>query len=306
MEKSTNFITTHHFDIDVAKEYGVEAAIVIYNLQYWIEKNKANDVNYFDGRYWTFNSNEALQTIFPYFTRRQIQRIFENLIAQGVILKGNWNKTKYDRTLWFAFVDEDRWLKPTKKEENELNLLGKSNKPNSLIDCTKRGNQNNQMGQPIPYNKPDNNIPNINTDEKQNNNIITQEPPKKPKEPYLIFGEFGNVKITETEFKKIIEKYEWYTEDAIATLDCYLETHGEKYKRHYPVFSKTNWIWPRVHNNPDCGIRPITNMVPDPTQQGGLRKETALEYYTKKYHLKGDENAGKENYLPLPDKVPTR
>ena len=49
----------YNFDIAIAQELGVSAAIVVQNLQFWIKKNEANDKHFHDGRYWTFNSIKA-------------------------------------------------------------------------------------------------------------------------------------------------------------------------------------------------------------------------------------------------------
>ena len=51
----------HFFDIDIAKRYGVMSAVLLQNLQHWIEKNKANGKNFFDGHYWTYNSKKAFE-----------------------------------------------------------------------------------------------------------------------------------------------------------------------------------------------------------------------------------------------------
>ena len=42
-----------HFDGAVAEMYGVDGAVFISRLQFWIEKNAANDRHYHEGRYWT-------------------------------------------------------------------------------------------------------------------------------------------------------------------------------------------------------------------------------------------------------------
>ena len=34
---------THNFDVKIAKIYGVDGAIIIHNLYFWIEKNRANN-----------------------------------------------------------------------------------------------------------------------------------------------------------------------------------------------------------------------------------------------------------------------
>ena len=124
---------------------------------------------------------------------------------------------------------------------------------------------------------------NINNNINNNNYLKCVSNMSKKGKSYILLGEFKNVKLTEEELKKVVENYQWYFEDAIEALSSYLEFKGDKYKSHYAVLGKTNWVWRKVHDNQDCGIRPVCNMIPDPTQVGGLRKETAWEYYSKKY-----------------------
>lgn len=95
----------YHFDIVIAQELGVNAAIVINNLQFWIKKNEANGKHFHDGRYWTYNSMKAWVEFFPFWTERQIRKTLEDLVEKRIIIKGNYNQVKYDRTLWYAFSD---------------------------------------------------------------------------------------------------------------------------------------------------------------------------------------------------------
>lgn len=98
------------YSVDVAIEYGLNEAIIIQLFQFWILKNKANNNNFFNGRYWTYNSINAWQEILPHFTQMQIRRAIDNLVQKGVLIKGNFNKNKFDRTCWYAFANEDEWL----------------------------------------------------------------------------------------------------------------------------------------------------------------------------------------------------
>ena len=75
----------YNFDINVAKEYGVNEAIMIANFQFWITKNKANNKSFYDNHYWTYNSKTALQKLFPFWTERQIRYILDNLINLIII-----------------------------------------------------------------------------------------------------------------------------------------------------------------------------------------------------------------------------
>lgn len=95
----------HHFDTDLACKYGVLESILINHFEFWIEQNEKNKRNYYDGRYWTYNSMRAFAQIFPYVSERRIRNALKHLEEEGVLVTGNYNKSSYDRTLWYAFSD---------------------------------------------------------------------------------------------------------------------------------------------------------------------------------------------------------
>lgn len=269
----------YNFDINVAKEYGVNEAIMIANLQFWIAKNKANGRNFKDGHYWTYNSKRALLELFPFWSEQNIKTILEHLKNKNVLITANHNTNQYDRTLWYAFVDEDRWL----SEVKDPNLSKSEAHPIHWLEST---NGKVETNQPIPDNKPDN-----KPDKKEKNTVNSVY--KEKDQPKRSWGEFGTVKLTEEEFVKIVEKYGWYTEFAVEKLDGYIATHGDPYKRHYPVFKRGNWIWDEAFKNRENGLPPIHNTIIDPSSPTGARAQTALEYYTDKYGL--GKQQGKEN-----------
>ena len=96
----------YHFDIEHAKRWGVEEAIFLQNLIYWLRHNKANNKGQKDGRTWSYNTLEAFSQLFPFWTVNQIRRIIASLTKQGVIIKGSYNQRAYDRTCWYALADE--------------------------------------------------------------------------------------------------------------------------------------------------------------------------------------------------------
>ena len=108
----------HSFDIEIAEKYGVSEAILLQHLWFWIEKNKANEVNFYDGTYWTYNSAKAFVKLFPYMTQRQIQNALKRLKEKGIIKTGNYNKSAYDRTLWYAFTELGKSIMQKCKMEN--------------------------------------------------------------------------------------------------------------------------------------------------------------------------------------------
>lgn len=98
----------HHFDTEIAKEYGILEAVIINHLNFWIVKNEANDQNYYDGDYWTYNSTRAFAELLPYATERQIKYALRKLRNLGIIKTANHNKYGYDRTLWYTFTEKGK------------------------------------------------------------------------------------------------------------------------------------------------------------------------------------------------------
>jgi hypothetical protein len=127
----------HHFNVADAKQYGVDCAIILYNIRWWLDKNKANHRHLYDGKVWTYNSMKAFAELFPYFSESQIRRRLQKLEDAGVIITGNYNKNKYDQTLWY-----------TVNESDYCNLQDVE------IELTKSSNGNDEIVKPIPDNKP--------------------------------------------------------------------------------------------------------------------------------------------------------
>lgn len=100
----------HSFNVDIAKKYGMFAAVLLEYLDFWVTKNKANDAQFYDGYYWTYNSTKALTELFPYVSRATISRTLSRLEEEGLILSGNYNKSAYDRTIWYTLTEKGALL----------------------------------------------------------------------------------------------------------------------------------------------------------------------------------------------------
>lgn len=132
------------FDGDYAVKYGVDCAIMIHNMQFWIVKNRSAEKHHYDGHYWTYNTAKAFTELFPFWSKRQIERILNQLVDMDVLIKGNYNELPYDRTCWYAFKDESEFL-PEKDTQN------------AEMAVTDRVSPNHQTVTPIPDNIPDTN-----------------------------------------------------------------------------------------------------------------------------------------------------
>lgn len=135
-------MSDYNFNPQLACEIGLEEAIVIHNISFWIKHNKANDTHFYDGRHWTYNTVKAFQQLFPFWTLKQMRTIMESLYKKEVILKGNYNKKEFDKTGWYAFTDKYAYL---------ANLpIAQTGKAYAL-----EGKGDAQEGKPIPYIKQD-------------------------------------------------------------------------------------------------------------------------------------------------------
>ena len=95
----------HSFEVEDAVKYGIEKAIILNNLRFWLEKNRANRKNISDGQVWTYNSAEAFELLFPYMKARTIARYLRELEFDGVIISGVNSDNKLDRTKWYSTPD---------------------------------------------------------------------------------------------------------------------------------------------------------------------------------------------------------
>lgn len=134
----------HHFDVEIAEKYGVLEAVILNNMQFWIKHNEANQTNFYDGYYWTYNSTKAFAEIFPYASEKQIRKALTHLIDEGILITGNYNKLSFDRTLWYTITEKGKCIFPV-----------------GQMEMTKKSNGNDLEGEPIP---------NINTNINSNDN----------------------------------------------------------------------------------------------------------------------------------------
>ena len=93
-------------DVDLACIVGVNEAILLKNIAYWVFRNESNAKNYQDGRYWTYNSMDAYTKLFPFWTVNMIRTILNKLIQNGWIEKRAYNQDRFNHTSWYTLTDK--------------------------------------------------------------------------------------------------------------------------------------------------------------------------------------------------------
>lgn len=103
----------HSFDVDVATDLSVLAAVILDNIAHWVWHNETNGTNFHDGDYWTYNSSKAFGEQFPYASKKQIRTALEKLRNEGYIKTGSFNTNPYDKTLWYTLTQKGKSKCPT-------------------------------------------------------------------------------------------------------------------------------------------------------------------------------------------------
>lgn len=165
-------------NVAVAVKYGATKALVLEQINSWIKYNEANNLNFHDGKYWTYNSVEAWTELIPYFSYEQMRKILKDLESDGLIIKGKFNKSPLDKTLWYSITDKgyaELSASYTICEKTQIDLGKNTNasvkKPDSICEKT----QSNTINKTI-INKPSIEKKDINSSD---DSFISKEKPKR-------------------------------------------------------------------------------------------------------------------------------
>lgn len=132
----------------LAVRIGLNESIVLQQIHYWNVINENNKNNFRDGYYWTFNSVKEWNKQFPFWSKNTIVRLLNRLEDKGLVVTGNYNKLKFDRTKWYridyevlnAFTTDGQMdLQPACTTIPETNT--KTNKKSKRYIISETGNE---------------------------------------------------------------------------------------------------------------------------------------------------------------------
>jgi hypothetical protein len=140
---------TYQFDPVHAENYGVDEAIMLHHLIFWIKRNHAEKRNLFEGKAWVYYSHKKLSEVFKFWSPKQVRRILKSLVAQGVVLESHHGEMKVDQTKWYSVNLSLFSSEPP--ENSPIAQMGNCNLPNGKLQLTEReiaidqtGNCNNR------------------------------------------------------------------------------------------------------------------------------------------------------------------
>jgi len=86
---------------ELAVVVGLNNAIALQQVHYWVRINQRAEKNFREGYYWTYNTYQDWHDQFPFWSISTIKRIFMELEVDGLIVTGSYNRLPIDRTKWY-------------------------------------------------------------------------------------------------------------------------------------------------------------------------------------------------------------
>lgn len=81
---------------------GLNKAIFLNQLNYWIELNEQAGINFKDGYYWSYSSYpRMIERDFPYWSVDTLKRAVTSLEKYGIVISANYNSMKMDKKKWY-------------------------------------------------------------------------------------------------------------------------------------------------------------------------------------------------------------
>jgi len=150
MIKNVNLIDGKSITLNVklANTIGINAALVLQQIHYWIEVNKKAGRHFICGKYWCYNSiRKWQQENFPFWCIDTVKQVFKKLEKLGLLISAQFNKARYDHTKWYT-IDYEKlysFLMGKDKKSNDEKI------PNQAEEFSTKLDEGN-FTQPIPDN----------------------------------------------------------------------------------------------------------------------------------------------------------
>jgi len=96
----------HHFDEDIALEFGIDAALVFDKIVEWIRYSKSTNEHHYTDHWWCKQDAKGIAMHLPFYSETQVRNIVKKLMMHGLIERGKFSKNKWDHTNWFRLIDE--------------------------------------------------------------------------------------------------------------------------------------------------------------------------------------------------------
>lgn len=94
------------FDTEIAKEYGVLEAVMLQDIYYWVGGNEEKGFNFYDGKYWTYNTIKEFQFKYQFPSEKQIRTALKHLQDAGLIETGDFSSNRFKRPTYYTITEK--------------------------------------------------------------------------------------------------------------------------------------------------------------------------------------------------------
>lgn len=101
----------------LAKAIGVNQAIVIQQIHYWLQTSKTK----INERKWVYNTIDEWHEQFPFFSRSTLERTISSLVKDGILIVEKLSTNKSDRTNYYS-IDYVKLNQPLRQNEAMDNI----------------------------------------------------------------------------------------------------------------------------------------------------------------------------------------
>ena len=117
----------HSFNVNVAKKVGVNKAILLQYIEFWVDKNKANKVLIYEGKAWVYHTASGFEEIFSYMKANTIAKYLVELEKEGYLHSSqNIEKGKNRNNRVKYYTLGDAYFSITEKEAQNQNECAKN------------------------------------------------------------------------------------------------------------------------------------------------------------------------------------
>ena len=138
----------HSFNVNVAKKVGVNKAILLQYIEFWVDKRKANKVLIYEGKAWVYHTASGYEEIFRYMKANTIAKYLVELEKEGYLHSSqNIEKGKNRNNRVKYYTLGDAYFSITEKEAQNQNECAKNqNEPaQNQNECAKNQNVYNDI-----------------------------------------------------------------------------------------------------------------------------------------------------------------
>lgn len=175
----------------LAASVGLNESIVLQQLHYWLERS----THVYEGYKWVYNTYEEWQEQFPFWSVSTIRRIISKLEEKGLIIVGNFNKSKIDKTKWYR-IDYEKMnalSEPEKETDQSDTSTAQNEQTTDEIDSPSAQNEqsicSNLTDDLLNLNRP---IPETTTEiTSKNIKEVEEAPARESTNAFLFFEQNG-------------------------------------------------------------------------------------------------------------------